>query len=251
MSWFDTLRGVVEQAYEFISNEETIGDTISEFAYTVQTGYPRYILNNFSLRDLRKFLDSPQLDTFFIIVMESEETDAESENSMRYGILYKNHSRDGGWYVSSVGDTESMASVSMKKFITGRGTEEEEDLTGDTRDILEEEEFFSSEDICALEKNILLLRPKIGSFSNEKIRKKISLYEAKTPHSKGVGSEFYVFQLILSQPEYLDQDMFRFIRDLMYKTITSENDMDTSGNCKKICAFFDDTFKAYRVGLLI
>lgn len=251
MSWFDTIRGVVEQAYEFISNEETIGDTISEFAYTVQTGYPRYILNNFSLRDLRKFLDSPQLDTFFIIVMESEETDAESEDSMKYGILYKNHSRDGEWHVSSVGDIASIASVSMKKFITGRGTEEEEDLTGDTRDILEEEEFFSSEDICALEKNVLLLRPKIGSFSNEKIRKKISLYEAKTPHGKGVGSEFYVFQLILSQPEYLDQDMFRFIRDLMYKTIISENDTDTSSNCKKICAFFDDTFKAYRVGLLI
>lgn len=250
MSWFDTLRGVVEQAYEFISNEENIGDTISEFAYTVQTGYPRYILNNFSLRDLRKFLDSPQLDTFFIIIMKNEELNTENGNSMKYGILYKNHSRDEGWYVSSVSDVESITSVSMKKFITGRG-KEEEDLTGDAIDILDEEEFFSSDDICALEKNILLLRPKIGSFSNEKIRKKISLYENKPPSDRSFSSEFYVFQLILSQPEYLDRDMFRFIRDLMYKTLTSETDTDTSGNCKKICAFFDDTFRSYRVGLLI
>jgi len=209
MSWFDTIRGVVEQAYEFISNEETIGDTISEFAYTVQTGYPRYILNNFSLRDLRKFLDSPQLDTFFIIADVSDTT--ESEKYTKYGILYKNHSRGEEWYVSSINQSGSIASVSLKKFITGRAIEDEEDLSDHPSDILsvDEEEFFSSEDVCAMEKNILLLRPKIGSFSNEKIRKKISLYEARTPQDgRSVDSEFYVFQLILSQPEYLDQDMW-------------------------------------------
>jgi len=249
MSWFDTVRGVVEQAYEFISNEETIGDTISEFAYTVQTGYPRYILNNFSLRDLRKFLDSPQLDTFFIIAHILDDN-----TNVEYGILYKNHSKGEKWYVSSTDRINSINSISLKKFITNKDFEDEEDISEFPSDILsiEEDEMFFSEDVGATEKNILLLRPKIGSFSNERIRKKISLYENRTDsNGRDISSEFYVFQLILSQPEYLDQDMFRFIRDLIYKTIINKSDSETSSNCKKICAFFDDTFKAYRVGLLI
>lgn len=247
MSWFqiESLPALIKQVYDYTTNEEALGESVSDFAYKIQTGYPRYILNNFSLRDLQKFLNSPQLDTFFVVIMEASE-----DKMLEYGVLYKNHTRDGEWYVSSADAEESITSITLKEFITGK-VEFRNDEEHYSEDILEDEGEFLSEDLCAIEKNILLLRPKTGSFSNEKIRKKISLYESKTPKGKKVNSEFYVFDKILSQPEYLDQDMFRVIRNLMIKTVSSESDNEAANNCKKICSLFDDSFKAYRVGLLI
>lgn len=250
MSWFtiESIQSAIKQLYDYTNNEEAFGEGLADYAYTIQTGYPRYILNNFSLKDLQKFLNSPQLDTFFVVIAESREpTD---DKVLEYGVLYKNHTRGGEWYVSSADDEESITSVTMRKFLTGKSDMREEE-DGYSEDILEDDGEFLSDDLCTIEKNILLLRPKTGSFSNEKIRKKIALYESKTPKGKQIDSEFYVFEKILSQPEYLDQDMFRVIRNLMIKTVSSESDTEAANNCKKICSLFDDSFKAYRVGLLI
>lgn len=249
MSWFtiESIQSAIKQLYDYTNNEEAFGEGLADYAYTIQTGYPRYILNNFSLRDLQKFLNSPQLDTFFVVIVESREPI--KDKVLDYGVLYKNHTRDGEWYVSSSDNEESITSITMRKFLTGKSGVREED--GYSEDILEDDGEFLSDDIRTIEKNILLLRPKTGSFSNEKIRKKISLYESKTPKGKQIDSEFYVFEKILSQPEYLDQDMFRVIRNLMIKTVSSESDTEAANNCKKICSLFDDSFKAYRVGLLI
>lgn len=248
--WYETFKGVVEQAYELLSNEETIGDTLSEFAYTVQTGYPRYILNNFSVHDLEKFLNHPQIDSFFIVVQEGR------DGELDYGLVYKNHSRKEHWCVSTVKEHKYLTSISLFEYITGKASIEEdydEDYDCIPRILSDEEQdrHYLDEDIEAVEKKILLLRPKTGSFSNHKIKKKIAVYEAQKSSASEITSEFYIFKELLGQPEYLDQEMFRFIRDLMHKSLRCESSNDTAGNCKKISALFDDTFRTYRIGLLL
>lgn len=248
--WYETFKGAVEQVYELLNNEETIGDTLSDFAYTVQTGYPRYILNHFSVHDLEKFLNHPQIDSFFILIQESE------DGELDCGLVYKNRCRKPQWRVSTVREHKYLLSMSLDEYITGKSLSIEEcDDDYDTipRILSEEEEEpdYLDGDIEAVEKKILLLRPKTGSFSNHKIRKKIALYEAQKASTDEINSEFYIFKELLGQPEYLDLDMFRFIRKLMRKSLRCESSNETAGTCKKISAFFDYTLRAYRIGLLL
>ena len=115
--WYETAKGFIGQAYEFLNNEESIGETISEFAYTVQTGYPRYILNNFSLEDLKKFLHHPQIDSFFVCVRKSHICNDRDEEKLDYGLVYKNQSKGGKWYVSHVKEEKHIVSIPLIEYV--------------------------------------------------------------------------------------------------------------------------------------
>ncbi|GAG91900.1 unnamed protein product, partial [marine sediment metagenome] len=189
----------------------------------------------------------PQIDSFFILVKESPEI------GLEYGIVYKALSQKGVWCVSTIRNNNQFVSISLFEYITGNSLSEEEEDYGEyiPKILTNEDGINYLDDIESVEMKILLLRPKTGSFSNHKIRKKIALYEAKRISSTDITSEFYIFQALLGQPEYLEQDLFRFIRDLMVKSLHCESSTETAGNCKKISAFFDDGFRTYRVGLLL
>lgn len=240
--WFDTLKGTIEQAYDFLNNEETIGETLSEFAYTVQTGYPRYILNNFSVRDLERFLNHPQIDSFFVIVRE------DIEGNLFYGITYK--SERYGWKVSTVNTFNgSYISMSLIEYLTGKPCENDYEFAKDSSRILtvEEEDIIDYSSTEPKEEKLLLLRPKSDV---SKIRKLIAFYESKVEPSFEVSSEEYVFHLILNQAEYLNPDTFKFIRKLIQKSIRLDSPTDASKVCKQISVLFEESFQAYRVGLL-
>lgn len=256
--WYDTAKGAIEWGYEIINNEESIGETLSEFAYTVQTGYPRYILNNFSVEDLKKFLNHPQIDSFFICVRAC--SNDEEEEDLEYGLVYKNQSKGGKWFVSHMKDQKYITSTGFVEYITGKTSSSDEGYSDE--DIMptilsDMEETGSDEDIDytsigpGYEEKILLLRPKTGSFSNHKTRKLVALYESKKETLRILSSEQYVFQFLLSQPEYLDTNLFDLIRDMFHKSLTTSSSIETAKICKKISALFDDTFRAYRIGLLI
>jgi len=259
--WYETAKGFIGQAYEFLNNEESIGETISEFAYTVQTGYPRYILNNFSVEDLKKFLEHPQIDSFFVSIRKSPIYDDEDEERLEYGLIYKNQSKKGKWYVSHVKENKYIVSTPLIEYITGKSTTEgyfdsdEQIMTTILSDNEEIER--SDEDIDYIfadsdyEEKILLLRPKTGSFSNHKTRKLVARYESQKESFASVSSEQYIFQLLLGQPEFLDPHLFGLIRELFIKSLTTSSSTETAKICKKISALFDDTFRTYRIGLIL
>lgn len=246
--WFDTIKDTLQQAYELLNNEDTIGDTLSEFAYTVQTGYPRYILNNFSIRDLEKFLDHPQIDSFFIVVRKTE------DDQLDYGLIYKSPSK--GWRVSTIRFDSHILSVSLREYITGNSSSDEEGYTssspiGQPRIVSSsssEDDFL--DDIEAREEVLLILRPKTG-FSTDKTRKLIAFYESKEEAPQKLSSERYIFYYLLSEPEYLDDDKFRYIRGLISKSLLLDSSTETAKICKQISVLFNETFSTYRIGLLL
>jgi len=256
-NWFDTLRDGVQKVYELINNDEAIGESLSEFAYTVQTGYPRYILNNFSFRDLEKFLDNPQIDSFFVIIRKTE-------NGLMYGLVYKSPTK--GWRVSTVKFGTQITSISLREFITEKRDSDSHnslyvnDYNVYEPKILSEDEEFEyyeedDEELMAKDEKILLLRPKTGSFSCENTRKRISHYESIESSfcdsSKKIDTEKYIFDDLLAQPEYLDKEHFKYIRKLIYNSLVNESNNEAAKYCKQISVLFSESFKAYRVGLLI
>jgi len=257
--WYETAKGAIEWGYEVMNNEESIGETLSEFAYTVQTGYPRYILNNFSVEDLKKFLNHPQIDSFFVCIRFCGDSD--DEGGLEYGLVYKNQSKGGKWYVSHMTDEKYIASIGFVEYVTGKPCDEEEYYTDEDEmpTILDdihgrrgsEEEIDSPPIDSEYEEKILLLRPKTRSFSNHKTRKLVARYESKKDICPMISGEQYVFQFLLGQPEYLDTNLFELIRDMFYKSLTTSSSNETAKICKKISALFDDTFRAYRVGILL
>ena len=256
--WYETIKSGIEQAYEILNNEESIGETLSEFAYTVQTGYPRYILNNFSVEDFKKFLNHPQIDSFFVSVRLCRNIEDE-EVTLDYGLVYKNQSKEERWFVSHMKSDKYIVSTQLVEYSTGKSSKDENSYSDEdiAPTILgDSDEVESSEEDYALiedeqEEKILLLRPKTGSFSNHKTRKLVSLYESKKESPRILSGEEYVFQLLLSQPEYLDAPLFSLIRELFHKSLVTSSTKETAKTCKKISALFDDTFRAYRIGLLL
>ncbi len=246
-SWYSTFKSAVEQIYELLNDEGTIGDTISEFAYTMQTGYPRYIINNFSINDLEKFLDHPQIESFFILVRET------AEGGLEYGLVYKHHDREDNWRVSTIKHQKYFVSTSLSEYVTGKADFQEEDYAPPPRDntptILtdDDDELFDR----IKEQSFLLLRPKTGSFSNNKTRKLISWYEEKIEAPEDLSSERYIFQLLLTEPEYLDSAKFKFICEKIHKVLQGGVSPESAKLCKQISVLFEDTFQAYRVGLLL
>lgn len=260
-NWFDTFRDGVQKVYELINNDEAIGDSLSEFAYTVQTGYPRYILNNFSMRDLEKFLNHPQIDSFFVIIRKNEDT-------LLYGLVYKSPTK--GWRVSTIKFGTQITSISLEEFVTGKNDVEKSSFDEsygyevyEPKILYEDEEFeteyCSDEDeeaeLAAKDEKILLLRPKTGSFSCENTRKRISYYESITSSvresSKKIDTEKYIFDDLLAQPEYLNKEHFKYIRKLIYNSLVNESNSEVAKYCKQMAVLFSDSFRAYRVGLLI
>jgi len=261
--WYERAKEAIEWGYEVMNNEESIGETLSEFAYTVQTGYPRYILNNFSVEDLKKFLNHPQIDSFFVCIRlcGNSEDEEMARAGLDCGLVYKNQSKGGKWYISHMTDENYITSIGFVEYITGKPCGEEgyytdEDEVPTILDDIhgkggnEEEIEFPCID-SEYEEKILLLRPKTGSFSNHKTRKLVARYESKKDKFPMISGEQYVFQLFLSQPEYLDTNLFELIREMFYKSLTTSSSNETAKMCKKISALFDDTFRAYRVGLLL
>lgn len=255
-SWvYEAVKGAVEQVYEFMNNEESFSDTISEIVCTMQTGYPRYIISNFSIEDLEKFLGLPHIDTFFIVVMLDGE-------DLEYGLVYKSQFRSGidqkEWRISHSVDNSYVSSVPLRQFITGKSLKREESGYSSEEcygTFIEDEEDSEEMGIIVppeVEKKILLLRPKTGSFSNNKIRKLISIYESKGKFSIELSSENYIFQYLLGQPEYLDVHKFKIIREMFFRVLTSSDDATESAKiCRHINTLFDDGFRAYQIGLLM
>jgi hypothetical protein len=237
--WYDSFKGFIGQAYEFLNNEESIGESFTEIISTMQTGYPRFVLNNFSVEDLLKFLDHPCLDSFFILVkIDSERLD--------YAVVYKSHFRSyGRWFASTVIDEQCVQSKPLIDFITGK--EKKVDFLGITDEYDDDDLVLPS----GSEEHILLLRPKTGSFSQDMIRKTISHFESKgAPYP--LTSEHYVFYHVLHQPEYLDSNEFSIIREKFYRILQSNGDVNTAAKlCKHVMTLFDDCFHAYKVGLLL
>lgn len=239
--WFYTIKNAVDQINEVMSNEETIGDTISEFAYTIQTGYPRYVLNNFSVNQLIEFLNHPHLDSFFVLVRKIP-----NKEELHYGILYKRET-DEQWIISSTFDIEesTCSSMSLYKYLTGK-----EDISEHNFEITEEDISNLGEEPSLTDERILLLRPSTNTNYTLKVKRLINAHIKS--NSTYESSSEYVFHSILNQPEYIDKDMFLIIRRLFLKILdpVNTNSIDIANTCKKIGTLFEDNYKIYSIGLM-
>lgn len=253
MSWFSTLKSAVDQIYELVNNEDSLGETISEFAYTIQTGYPRYVLDHFSVHDLVQFLNHPHLDSFFVLIRKLP-----TSSSLHYSLLYKKES-DGKWYVSSLfmisdtGEVEEgspISSVTLHKYLTGSEEIDSHEFEIDP-ERLDELICTTTREVAAPSKqeNLLLLRPSSENNNVLRIKKLIRVYEGGRAKVHCETTADYVFLHVLNQPEYRDEDMFPVLEKSFHKALR-ESSGDISSTCKKITALMDDNYKVYRIGMM-
>jgi hypothetical protein len=243
MSWFTTLKNVVDQAYELMNNEDSLRETVSEYVYTMQTGHPRFVLDHFSVGDLIQFLDNPHLQSFFVMIRVLPDA------TFHYSLLYKKESL-GEWWVSSMFElpsTHEVSSVSLYKYLTGR--EKEEALTF---------EIDSEELMCTTERGggsggkqetLLLLRPTAEHNNVNRIKKLVYMYEEKEAKLSCETTSEYIFQYLLNQPEYLNKSMFHLLEENFEKALSSDS-VHTATVCEKIVALMDKNYKVYRIGIL-